>query len=146
MHAFAVLSNFANAVVNDQPAVSRQDRRSAAADFETLPWRYRSRQPMMRELVDETRSKSLHGNRAVGNPDAFAIKILRVGAAVASDLLRSSSRKEGPVKQGQLRLPGRIRNGCGERTGILVVHVAEIQPLKRSKRDKPEPLPAKQIL
>ena len=74
MHTIAGLPNFANAVVHDQPAVPGEDRWSAAADFEAFPGRYRSRQPMMRKLVDETWLKSFQGNRAVGNPDAFAIK------------------------------------------------------------------------
>jgi hypothetical protein len=37
MHTIAGLPNLADAVVNDQPAVPGQDRRSAAANFEPLP-------------------------------------------------------------------------------------------------------------
>jgi hypothetical protein len=46
MHTIAGLPNFANAVVNDQPAVPGEDRWSAATDFEAFPGRYRSRQPL----------------------------------------------------------------------------------------------------
>src|ERR1700692_4734334 len=59
--------------------------------------------------------------------------------------LGSGTRKNGPVKHRQLRLPGCIRNGSGEWAGILVVNVAEIQALKRSKRDKPESLPVNEV-
>src|ERR1700681_2513877 len=49
------------------------------------------------------------------------------------------------MKHRQLRLARGIRNGSGEWAGILVVNVAEIQALKRSKRDKPESLPVKEV-
>ena len=40
--------DFADAVIDDQPAVPRQDGRSASADLEPLPRRYWGGQPMMR--------------------------------------------------------------------------------------------------
>src|ERR1700691_3176186 len=49
------------------------------------------------------------------------------------------------MKHRQLQLSGWIRNGGGEWAGILVVYGAEIQALKRSKRDKPDPLPVKKV-
>jgi hypothetical protein len=100
---------------------------------------------MMRKLVEETRLKSFQGNRAVGNPDACAIKVHLVGGGGACLFLRCGSRKQRPVKHRQLGLPGGIRNRSGEWAGILVVNVAEIQAFKRSKRDKAEPLPVKEI-
>src|SRR6202165_2928966 len=118
MHTIAGLSNLADAVVNDQPAVPGEDRRRAAANFEALPRRHRTRPPLMRKLGDETWLKSFQGNRTVGNPYAFAIKIHLVGGGAAG-FLRSGSRKQRPVKQGQLRLPRGIRNGSGEWAGSL---------------------------
>ena len=44
---------FVDAVVDDQPSMPRQDRRSAATDLELLPWRYRAGQPTMRGKVAE---------------------------------------------------------------------------------------------
>ena len=48
MSVVARLRHFAHAVVNDQPAVPGQDGRSAATDFQPLPGRHRSREPVMR--------------------------------------------------------------------------------------------------
>src|ERR1700682_2218049 len=98
MHPIGGWPNLADAVVNDQPAVPGQDRRSTAANFEPLPRGHRTGQPMMRKLGDETWQKSFQGNRTVGNPYAFAIKIHIMGGGAAS-FLWSGSRKQRPVKQ-----------------------------------------------
>ena len=76
MSVVARLRHFAHAVVNDQPAVPGQDGRSAAADFEPLPGRHRSRQPVMRgKPAEAIWFTAFQGQRAVGNPDAFPIEI-----------------------------------------------------------------------
>ena len=68
-----------------------------------------------------------------------------MGGGVARLFFGSGSGEQWPVKQRQLRLPGGIWNGGGEWAGILVVNGAEIQSLKRSKGNKPEPLPVKEV-
>jgi hypothetical protein len=88
---------------------------------------------MMRKLVDETRLESFQGNRAVGNPDAFAIKIHLTGGGVAGLFLGSGSGKQRPVKQRQLRLPGGIWNGGGEWAGIFVINVLRSKPQTEQK-------------
>jgi hypothetical protein len=53
MFAVSGFFQFADAVLNDQPAVPSQDWRSAAADLKALPGRHGGRQPMMRYELTE---------------------------------------------------------------------------------------------
>ena len=147
MFVLARIRHFADAVVNNQPAVPGQDGRSATADFEPLPGRHRSRQPMMRdEPAEAIRFARLQGHRAVGNPDAFPIEIHVTGRGVAGGFLRTSAGEKRPVKHGQLRMPGWIRNGDGEEAGIFVIHVAEFDAVIRTKGREPQTLPVEEVL
>src|ERR1700691_625784 len=114
MHLFAGSFHFADTVIDDQPTVPRQDGRSAAADFEPLPGSDWSRQPVMRKLAEVTRSTGLQGKRAVGKPDSHAIKVHFTGRGAAGGFLRTSSGKQGPVEERELRFPGWVRNGNRE--------------------------------
>jgi hypothetical protein len=84
MHLFAGSFHFANAVIDDQPTVPRQDGRSAAADFEPLPRRHWSRQPVTRKLAEVTRFTELQGKRAVGGGMAFEFLPLRSAIEAAA--------------------------------------------------------------
>ena len=50
------------------------------------------------------------------------------------------------MDQGQLQLPGVIGNGDREDTGILVIHMHEVDAVIRRKGRQPDPLPVEQIL
>src|SRR5437016_6119935 len=70
------LRRVADAVINDQPAVTGQDRGSAAPDFVPLPGRHRTGQPVMRCVVAEVRWFTvLHGLWAAGDPDALSMEV-----------------------------------------------------------------------
>jgi hypothetical protein len=66
--------------------------------------------------------------------------------ASEGSFLRSSSREKGTVEHSELHFPCVIGNGDGEKAGILIVHVNEIDIVKRRKGRKSDPLPVEQIL
>jgi len=92
------------------------------------------------------RSEPRRGHRAVGYPDAFMIGIHPSGCAVENGFLRACAGEKGAMEHGELHFPGVIGNGDGEEAGILVVHMDEIDIVKRLKGRKPDPLPVEQIL
>ena len=136
----ARLRHFAHAVVNDQPAVSGEDGRSSAADFEPLPRRHRSRQPVMRvKQAEVVRFEALQSHRAIRNPNAFMIEIHHTGLGLAGGFLGKRAGKERPMKDGQLHFSGMIGNGDGEEAGVLVIHMDKVNAGIRFKRT---PVPA----
>ena len=88
-------------------------------------------------IRDSTWPAGFQGKRAVGNPDAFAIKVHLTGRGAASSLLRASSGKQRSVQDRELRFPGSIRDGNGKYTGVFVVHVTRIDAMIRSKGRQP---------
>jgi len=65
---------------------------------------------------------------------------------MANDLLRTSARKKWPVQDGQLRVPGWIRNGDGEEAGVFIVHVGEFDALIGAEIREPQALPVEEVL
>src|ERR1700683_3532800 len=146
MDPVAGFLHFTDAVVNDQPTVPGQDWRSAASDFEALPRGHRSCEPVMRKLVDVIWPTGLEGKRAVGNPDAFAIKVHFTGRFIAGGFLGTSSGKQRPVEDREFRFAAWIRNGNGEYAGVFVIHLAGIDAMIRSKGRQPQALPGEKVL
>jgi CIC family chloride channel protein len=147
MHLFTGSFHFTDAVIDDQPTVPRQDGRSAAADFEPLPGRHWSRQPVTRKLAEVTWSTGLQRKRAVGNPDTFAIKVHLTGCGVvAGGFLRTSSGKQRTVEERELRFPRLVRNGNREYAGVFVVDLAGIDAMIRRKGRQPQALPVEEVL
>ena len=70
---------------------------------------------------------------AVGNPDALPMEIRRAGHRVARLFFWTRSWKERPVQNGHFGMPGRIRNGDREQTGVFVVHIVQFNSLIRTK-------------
>src|ERR1022692_3758284 len=72
--------------------MSGEDGRSAGADFEPLPGRHRSRQPVMSvKLADAVSFTALQGHPAIGNPDAFPFEIYLTERGAAGAVLRTST-------------------------------------------------------
>src|ERR1035438_8239706 len=100
----AGVHDFAHAVVDDQPAVPGEYGRSAAADFEPLPGRHWSCQPVMRSKLAEARWFAvLQGHPAVGNPDALPFEIHVANRGPAGGFLRARAREKRPGEHGPLR-------------------------------------------
>ena len=135
--AGARLHHFAHPVVNDQPAVPGHDGRRASTDFEPLPGRHGSRQPVVTgKLAEVIWFTALQGHGAVRNPDAFPVEIHLTGSGVAGGFLGTGAGKERPVEHGQFRLPGWIRDGDGEEAGVFVIHVADIRCPDTGRRSR----------
>ena len=136
-----------DAVVDDHPSVPGQDRRRAAADFELLPGRHRTGQPVMQGKVAEVIGLIAGlAQWTVGNPDALSMEIHDAGRRLAGRFLRTSPGKERPVEDRHCRLPIRIGNGDGEDAGILIVHAVELDAFIRAEGREPQTLPVEQVL
>src|SRR5271165_3887102 len=134
-------------MIEDQPAVPRQNGRSPAADFEPLPRRYRSRQAEMRVKQPHLiRFEAVQGHRAIGNPDAFVIEIDEQGLGLAGNFLGTGAGEKRPMNDGQLHLSGMIGNRDGEEAGVLVIHMDEINAIIGFEGSEAQTLPVKQIL
>jgi hypothetical protein len=129
--------DFAHAVINDQPAVPGQDGRSAAADFEPLPGRHGSRQPVMRG--ERPRRSGSWPSRPSGSRKSrcFPDRDPRHGTRRGRRFPPDECREKRPVEHGQFRVPGWIGNGDGEEAGIFVIHVADFDAVIRPKVASP---------
>ena len=101
---------------------------------------------MRHEPAEAIRFVRLQGHYAVGNPDAFPIEINLTSRGMANDFLGTGARKEWSVQDGQLRVPGWIRNSNRKETGVLVIYVAALDAMVRTKGREPETLPVEQVL
>src|ERR1019366_7714741 len=136
-----------HAVVDDQPAVPGQDRRSPAADLEPLPRRNRSRQSVMRSKPAKASGcTAIQGHLTVGNPDAFPVEVQSTGCGVERGFFRTSAGKERPMEDGEFGSSGWIRDGNRKETGIFVVHVAELEAVIRREGRDPQTLPVEEVL
>lgn len=143
----ARLRHRAHAAVHDQPAVRGEDGRRAAADFEPLPRRHRSGQPVMRGKVTQMPwLAALDGHGAVGNPDAFPIEISYAGCRVACLFLWTRAGKERPVQERQRRLSRGIRNSDREDAGVLIVNAVERNAVIRLEGGQAQSPPVEQII
>src|ERR1017187_1360397 len=121
--------------------------RSAATNFEPLPWRDRGGQPVMGgKMAQMTRITAFNGHGTVGNPDAFPIEIGYARCRGACLFLRTSSGEERPVQDRQCWLSRWIRNGDRKDAGIFVVHAVELNALIRQEGNQPQALPMEQVL
>ena len=88
----------ADAVANCQPTVPGQDGWCTAADFELVPSCHRGGQAVMRAEMTEMKGFTVcHGRRAIGNPDAFAMKVHQAGSRMTRRFLGTSSGKQWPL-------------------------------------------------
>src|ERR1019366_6135193 len=117
--------DFADTVVDEQPAVFRQDGWSSAADLEPFPRRDWRCQAMMKGKLAGVKGLTVKCHLAVRNPDALSIDIHFTGRRATGGFLGASAWKKGPVEHCQLGLTGRIGDDGWEKAGILVVHLAE---------------------
>ena len=88
----------------------------------------------------------VQGHWAVRNPDAFPIEIHLARCGLARGFLRASAGKKRPVKHGQFRVPGRVRDGDGKQAGIFVIHVVEFDALIRTESCEPQALSVEEVL
>jgi len=82
---------------------------------------------------------------AVGNPDAFSIKVHVTERGVAGGFFRSRAGKERPVEHAQLRMSSGIGDGDGEEAGIFVIDVADLNAMIFAKSCKPQALPVEEV-
>src|ERR1035438_6292198 len=139
--------HFAHAVVDNQPAMFRQDGGSSSTDLEPLPRRHGSRQSVMRsKLAQAIRGAALQGRRAVGNPDTLPVKIHLTLSRLARGLLRLRTRKKGTMEHTQFQFSGRVRYRDGKEARILIVHVRQFDAVPMSIRCESQSLPVEEIL
>jgi hypothetical protein len=69
----------------------------------------------------------------------------RLRSAEAGGFLRTSSGKERPMKQRQLRMPGWIRNGHGKEARVFVIDLVEVDSVCGSKLREAQSFPVKEI-
>ena len=98
---------------------------------------------MMRELAEITwPPPRFQRKRAVGNPDALAVKVHVSGCGAAGGFLGTSSREIAASEEDRkFRFSARVRNGYGKYTGVFVIHVAGVDAVIRSKGRQPYTLP-----
>src|ERR1700722_19133613 len=101
---------------------------------------------MRHEPTEAIRFTRLQRHYAVGNPDALPIEINLTSRGMANDFLRTSTRKKWPVQDHQLRVSRWIRNSNRKETGVLVIHVAALDAMVRTKGREPETFPVEQVL
>ena len=102
---------------------------------------------MMRvKQADLIRFETLQGHRAIGNPDTFVSEIHQPGLGLSGSFLGPGAREKRPVNEGELHFPGMVGNGDREETGVLVIHMDEIDAVIRFEGHQPQPFPVKQIL
>jgi hypothetical protein len=65
---------------------------------------------------------------------------------MANDFLGTSARKKRPVQDSEFWVPGWIRNSNWKETGVLVIHVAALDAMVRTKGREPETFPVEQVL
>src|ERR1700679_2298087 len=136
------IHHFADSVVDDQPAVPGQNRRSSGANLEPLPGRNRSRQSMMRRKpAQAVWIPTFPGLRTIGDPDTLPIEINLAGRSAASGLLGESSGKKGAVEHTQFMMPGGVRYCDGKQACILVVDAAQLHAVPMGIGCEPETLP-----
>src|SRR5580658_1033819 len=114
-------------MVNDQPAMPRKYRRSTRSDFQAFPGRDRSGDPAMGiKKAEVPRFEAIRRQRAIGDPDAFAIHIHKARLALAGSFLGTCAVEERPMEHGQLHFSGVVGTGNWEEAGVLVIHMDEI--------------------
>ncbi|MGB8660129.1 MAG: hypothetical protein WCD34_06885 [Candidatus Acidiferrum sp.] len=124
----------------------REYGRSAAANFEQLPWRHRSREAVMRrKLTQAIWSTTFDDQPAVGNPDAFPVEIYFAGSRVTRVFFWTSSGEERPVENCHFKLSRWIWDDNGEETGVFVIHVAKCNAPIWSKSGEPQTLPVEEV-
>ena len=95
---------------------------------------------MMRvKQADLIRFETLQGNRAIGNPDTFVSEIYHPGLGLSGSFLGPGAREKRPVNEGELHFPSMVGNGDREETGVIVIHMDEIDAVNTVRRS---PAPA----
>src|SRR5256885_1020166 len=139
--------NPANPVIEHQPTVRRQNRRSAATDLQPLPRLNGAGQPMMRtEVAQMIWTAFVHAHLAIGDPDALPASIDRSGLGVTSRFMRMRSGEEGAMQDGSGELAAWIGNSYRKEERIFVIHVIEVQAVRGLKGGEVGALPVEQIL
>src|ERR1700683_4340049 len=84
---------------------------------------------------------SLLGHRTIRNPNALMVEIHLARALAASGFFGAGAGEERAMKKGHLHFSAVAGNRHPEKTGVLVVHMDEIDALIRCKGCQPQPLP-----
>src|SRR5205823_3375007 len=110
-------------MVDDQPAVRGEHRRSPATDFEPFPFLHRAGQSMMRTEVAQMMGLALVlAQRAVGDPNALMMEIDNSRRRMVHRLMGMRPREERTMKHRRGRLAARVRNRMRKEEGVFVIY------------------------
>src|SRR5581483_7512928 len=105
-----LLGKLMYAMIDDQPPMPAHDRRCATADLESFPRLDGLSQWMMRDELAEVMLLALLAHAAIRDPDAFPVRVRRVGSGSANFFFGARAREQRPVQERDDRPAERARD------------------------------------